>query len=56
MLKKKNNSLDELDKLNQNLIKLTKKNEKKINKMNEAMLNPKSQQKLRKTIAKLAGK
>ena len=58
MLKKKKNenSLDELEKLNKKLLNINKKNTVTINKMTERLLDQKEQKKLRKTIAKLAGK
>lgn len=58
MLKKKKNenSLDELEKLNKKLLNINKKNTVTINKMTERLSDQKEQKKLRKTIAKLAGK
>lgn len=58
MLKKKKNenSLDELEKLNKKLLNINKKNTVTINKMTERLADQKEQKKLRKTIAKLAGK
>lgn len=58
MLKKKKNenSLDELEKLNKKLLNINKKNIVTINKMTERLSDQKEQKKLRKTIAKLAGK
>lgn len=58
MLKKKKNenSLDELEKLNKKLLNINKKNTITINKMTERLSDQKEQKKLRKTIAKLAGK
>ena len=58
MLKKKKNenSLDELEKLDKKLLNINKKNTITINKMTERLSDQKEQKKLRKTIAKLAGK
>ena len=58
MLKKKKNenSLDELEKLNKKLLNINKKNTVTINKMTERLSDQKEQKKLRKTIAKIAGK
>lgn len=56
MLKKKKNSLDELEKLNKKLLNINKKNTVTINKMTERLLDQKEQKKLRKTITKITGK
>lgn len=58
MLKKKKNenSLDELEKLNKKLLNINKKNTVTINKMTERLSDQKEQKKLRRTIAKIAGK